>query len=423
MRPGRTSRRGTAYTSRMSRKIRVGLVFGGRSCEHEVSLSSARSVYAAIDRAQYDLTLIHIAKDGEWRLPAPEAAARLTEDPAGGERGDPPPILTGRGAGDTLPVLVGYPDGGRLLTRGAGAVEPLAPAASGAGDGNAGAEGGGDVPALAAASLDVVFPLLHGPFGEDGTVQGLLELAGLPYVGAGVVGSATAMDKAMMKRAFRAEGLPMMDYAVVRRSQWRREPDRVRAEAEARLGYPMFVKPANLGSSVGVHRIDDASSFPGLVEDAAAYDTKVLIEAAALDCHEIECAVLGNDDPRASVVGEIVPSREFYDYDAKYVDEASELVIPAPLPPETAERVRELAVAAFRAVEARGLARVDFFVERGDERRIHVNEVNTMPGFTPISMYPKLWEASGIPYSELIDRLIRLALEEHRDRRDVRAVL
>ena len=201
----------------------------------------------------------------------------------------------------------------------------------------------------------------------------------------------------MMKRALRAEGLPMMDYAVVRRSQWRREPDRVRAEAEARLGYPMFVKPANLGSSVGVHRIDDAGSFPGLVEDAAAYDTKVLIEAAALDCHEIECAVLGNDDPQASVVGEIVPSREFYDYDAKYVDEASELVIPAPLPPETAERVRELAVAAFRAVEARGLARVDFFVERSDERRIHVNEVNTMPGFTPISMYPKLWEGERDP--------------------------
>ena len=269
----------------------------------------------------------------------------------------------------------------------------------------------------------MVFPLLHGPFGEDGTVQGLLELAGLPYVGAGVVGSAAAMDKAMMKRAFRAEGLPVMDYLVVRRSEWRRDPGRVQAEAETRLGYPMFVKPANLGSSVGVHRIDDSGAFPRLVEDAAAYDTKVLIETAALDCHEIECAVLGNDDPQASVVGEIVPSREFYDYDAKYVDDASELIIPAPLPPETAERVRELSVAAFRAVEARGLARVDFFGERGGKRRVYVNEINTMPGFTPISMYPKLWEASGIPYSELIDRLIRLAIEEHRDRRDVRAVL
>ena len=185
----------------------------------------------------------------------------------------------------------------------------------------------------------------------------------------------------------------------------------------------MFVKPANLGSSVGVNRIDDAGAFSRLVDDSASYDTKVLIEAAALDCHEIECAVLGNDDPKASVVGEIVPSREYYDYDAKYVDDASELIIPAPLPPETAERVRSLSVAAFRAVDARGLSRVDFFVERGDERRVFVNEVNTMPGFTPISMFPKLWEASGVPYSELIDRLIRLAIEEHRDRRDVRDVL
>ena len=286
-----------------------------------------------------------------------------------------------------------------------------------------GAAPDGDDPALAAASLDVVFPLLHGPFGEDGTVQGLLELAGVPYVGAGVLGSAAAMDKAMMKRAFRAEGLPVMDYLVVRRSEWRRKAGRVQTEAEARLGYPMFVKPANLGSSVGVHRIDDAGAFAHRVDDAAGYDTKVLIEAAALDCHEIECAVLGNDNPKASVVGEIVPSREFYDYDAKYVDDASELIIPAPLRAQTAERVRHLAVAAFQAVDARGLSRVDFFVERGGERRVYVNEVNTMPGFTPISMYPKLWAASGISYPDLIDRLIRLAIEEHRDRRDVRAVL
>ena len=405
----------------MSRKIRVGLVFGGRSCEHEVSLSSARSVFEAIDRRRYDLTLIHIAKDGEWRLPGGGSAAALpgaaASGPLGQGSGDTPPILTGRaGDGDALPVLVGYPDGGRLLARNAHAVEPFA--FPGISDGS-----GADASTPAGPSLDVVFPLLHGPFGEDGTVQGLLELAGLPYVGAGVVGSAAAMDKAMMKRAFRAEGLPVMDYLVIRRSDWRRDPKRARTEAEARFGYPMFVKPANLGSSVGVHRIDDRDAFPRLVGDAAAYDTKVLIEAAAVDCHEIECAVLGNDDPQASVVGEIVPSRDFYDYDAKYVDDASELIIPAPLPPETAERVRALSVAAFRAVEARGLARVDFFVERGGERRVFVNEVNTMPGFTPISMYPKLWEASGIPYAELIDRLIRLAIEEHRDRRDVRAVL
>ena len=403
----------------MSRKIRVGLVFGGRSCEHEVSLSSARSVFEAIDRTRYDLTLIHIAKDGEWRLPGGGAAAALLGRRAGRAAGEGggglPPALDGGKVDDARPVLLAYPDGGRLLARGTGAAEPFAldPAAGPGGDG--GAAGG--------VSLDVVFPLLHGPFGEDGTVQGLLELAGLPYVGAGVVGSAAAMDKAMMKRALRAEGLPVMDYLVVRRSAWRRDPDRVQGDAEERLGYPMFVKPANLGSSVGVHRIDDPAAFPDLVEDAAGFDTKVLIEAAAQGCHEIECAVLGNDDPEASVAGEIAPSREYYDYNAKYVDDASQIIIPAPLPPETSERVRALAIAAFRAVEARGLARVDFFVERGGARRVYVNEVNTMPGFTPISMYPKLWEASGIPYPELIDRLIRLAIEEHHDRRNVRAVL
>lgn len=402
----------------MQRKIRVGLIFGGRSCEHEVSLSSARSVVEAIDRTRYDLTLIRIEKDGGWRLPGREDPLL----PAGGsdvpgaagngqtEEGSAPPSHDPPDD-ESIPVLMGYPEGSRLLARRAGEAAPLEPGG-----------GSGTAPGME-ASLDVVFPLLHGPFGEDGTVQGLLELAGLPYVGAGVLGSATAMDKAMMKRAFRAEGLPMTDYLVVRRSEWRRDPDVVRGRAEARLGYPMFVKPANLGSSVGVHRIGDTAAFHGLVEDAAAYDTKVIIEAAARDCHEIECAVLGNDEPRASVAGEIVPSREFYDYDAKYVDDASELIIPAPLPEETAVRVRALSLAAFRAVEARGLARVDFFVERGGGRRVYVNEVNTMPGFTPISMYPKLWAASGVSYPELIDRLIELALEEHRERRNVRAVL
>ena len=432
IRPGRMDRRGTAYTSRMSRKIRVGLVFGGRSCEHEVSLASARSVFEAIDRTRYDLTLIHIAKDGGVAAtgrgrtpsasPGPEArpvppALRAARIPAPATRPGPPrrgirqaphgwrPGRRSRPATERAGHLLPFPPPAQARTttpspsswatrrvaacsRGGSARRaPIEPGGAGA----AGSEAG------VLPALDVVFPLLHGPFGEDGTVQGLLELAGLPYVGAGVLGSAAAMDKAMMKRAFRAEGLPMTDHLVVRRSEWRGDPERVRAEAEARLGYPMFVKPANLGSSVGVHRIDGSGAFRGRVEDAAAYDTKVLIEAAALDCHEIECAVLGNDEPRASVVGEIVPSREFYDYDAKYVDDASKLVIPAPLPPETAERVRALSLAAFRAVDARGLSRVDFFVERGGERRVYVNEVNTMPGFTPISMYPKLWAASGVP--------------------------
>ena len=271
-RPGGSRRGGPSRgpASRMPRKIRVGLVFGGRSCEHEVSLSSARSVYEAIDRTKYDLTLIHIAKDGEWRLPGGrgEAAPRLAgggaEEPPVSD--EPPPLLSGDDGGDSLPILVGYPDGGRLLARGPDAAGPLAPGSGpGAGRGLSDRpdEAGGDpMHAHAVPSLDVVFPLLHGPFGEDGTVQGLLELAGLPYVGAGVVGSAAAMDKSMMKRAFRAEGLPVVDYLVVRRSEWRRDPGRVQAEAEARLGYPMFVKPANLGSSVGVHRIDDPAAFP-----------------------------------------------------------------------------------------------------------------------------------------------------------------
>ena len=420
----------------MSNRIRVGLIFGGRSCEHEVSLSSARSVFEAIDRSKYDLTLLYIEKDGGWRLrrgadpirlAGPAAAAtRERGHEAGGAAApgtagaadeaagvESPPSPSSPPDHDSVPVLMGYPKGGRLLARSAGTAVPLAP--------RGGAAAGAD--ADAESYIDVAFPLLHGPFGEDGTVQGLLELAGLPYVGAGVLGSAAAMDKAMMKRAFRAEGLPTMEYLVVPRSQWRRTPHDVQARAESQLGYPMFVKPANLGSSIGVHRIDGADAFRDRVEDAAAYDTRVLIEAAALDCHEVECAVLGNDDPQASVVGEIVPSREYYDYNAKYVDDASELIIPAPLPEATAERVRSLSLAAFRAVDARGLSRVDFFVERGGERRVYVNEVNTMPGFTPISMYPKLWAASGVPYPDLIDRLIRLAIEEHRDRRDVRAVL
>ncbi len=407
----------------MARKIRVGIVFGGRSCEHEVSLDSARSVVAAIDHSKYDLTFIHIGKDGEWRLPAPPVADAGADADAASPAAALPAALAASGASGgedaSLPILVGYPDGGRLLARGPAHAEPLAPGGSGAPAKAAGGAGAGE-------GLDVVFPLLHGPFGEDGTVQGLLELAGLPYVGAGVLGSAVAMDKAMMKRAFRAEGLPVVEYFALARSEWRRGPEAVRARAEAALGYPMFVKPANLGSSVGVHRIDGPGTFRERVEDAAAYDTRVLLEAAARDCREVECAVLGNDEPRASVVGEIVPSREFYDYDAKYLDDASQLVIPAPLAPATAERVRALALDAFRAVDARGLARVDFFVGReegGGGSRVYVNEVNTMPGFTPISMYPKLWEASGIPYAELIDRLIELALEEHRDRRDVRSVL
>ena len=361
------------------KKIRVGVLFGGRSCEHEVSVTSARSVLEALDTDKYDVTMIGISKEGRW-LVAGDAVKVLQ---AGVVEGD-----------DLLPVVLDYP-GNSLL-----ALENGSP--------------GGE--------LDVVFPILHGPLGEDGTVQGLLELAGVAYVGSGVLGSAVGMDKEMMKRAFRAEGLPQMEYLIVRRRRWQAERKQVRRESEGRFDYPVFIKPANMGSSVGITKAHDADEFDQGMDEAATYDNKVIIEAEAVDCREVECSVLGNDNPEVSVVGEIVPANEFYDYDAKYVDDNSELLIPAPLSEQTTNRVQELARKAFETVDAAGLARVDFFVRREDEF-IYVNEINTLPGFTPISMYPKLWEASGIGYGDLIDRLIQLALERQEDRRHIRPVL
>lgn len=377
----------------MREKIRLGVLFGGRSCEHEVSVTSARSMLAAIDATQYDVTLIGIGKDGRWHVA--EDVARL-------------PAMRIVDGEDLVPVLLDYSEGQALLRK---ASEPKQ----------------GHSPGLLPTSnpmmqLDVVFPLLHGPFGEDGTVQGLLELAGLPYVGSGVVGSAVGMDKAMMKRVFRAEGLPLLDYQVIPRSRLENNLGRVRQTAEEKLGYPMFVKPASLGSSVGVHRIGDATQFQAAVLDAASFDEKVILEAAAPHCREIECAVLGNDDPRASVLGEIEPSKSFYDYEAKYADDSSRLSIPANLSAQTAAKIQHLALEAFIAVDAKGLARVDFFVDAQTDA-IYVNEINTMPGFTPISMYPKLWHASGIAYPALIDELIALAFQRHVARQSVRASL
>ena len=360
------------------KKIRVGVLFGGRSCEHEVSVRSARSVLEAIDRSKYELTMIGISKAGQWLMAGNARAvleAGVVEE------------------GGLLPVSL--EQDGALVGREGGPVDQR---------------------------LDVIFPLLHGPFGEDGTVQGLMELAGIPYVGSGVVGSAVGMDKEMTKRAFRAEGLPQVEYAVVRRHQWRQDPAGVQGRLENQLGYPMFFKPANLGSSVGVCKAHGPEEFRACLEEAAAYDSKVVVEAEATDCREVECAVLGNEEPQASVVGEIVPGNEFYDYNAKYIDDNSQLIIPAQLPPQVAEEVRQLSLRAFRAVEAAGLARVDFFVSRRDDQ-VYINEINTLPGFTPISMYPKLWEASGVSYAALIDRLIQLALERHRERQDIRTVL
>jgi D-alanine-D-alanine ligase len=300
---------------------------------------------------------------------------------------------------DLLPVLLDYPGSSDLISSNGTALD----------------RGG-------TRHLDVVFPILHGPYGEDGTVQGLLELAGVAYVGSGVGGSAVSMDKELMKRVFRAEGLNQLPYLVVLRRRWRDDPSQVRREIEERLDYPVFVKPANLGSSVGITKVHEAAELKYGMDEAARFDAKVLVEANAADCREIECAVLGNDDPQISVLGEIVPGNEFYDYNAKYLEDNSELIIPAPMSEDAAERIRRMALAAFRAVDGAGMARVDFFVGR-DESEVYLNEINTIPGFTPISMYPKLWQASGLEYGQLIDRLIQLALERQRDRQQNRSAL
>lgn len=364
----------------MKRKIRVGVIFGGRSSEHEVSLMSARSVMAAMDKTKYEIIPIGITKMGRW----------LTS-------GDPMKQL---GAGEEAPTA-------GMETRPADEAIEVAPKSSA-------------LVAMADASttrnsplaeIDVVFPVLHGPYGEDGTIQGLLELADIPYVGAGVLASAVGMDKVLFKDLMRAHNIPVADYRLVLRSRWEREPEAVMDELEAAFPYPMFVKPANLGSSVGVTKAHNRAELAAGLAEAAQYDRRLLVERG-IDAREIEVSVLGNEDPIASVPGEIIPSREFYDYAAKYLDNASALLIPAPIPPETAERARELALRVYRAVDGAGMARVDFLLER-TTGELYVGEINTIPGFTAISMYPKLWEASGIPYSELIDRLIQLALERH----------
>ncbi len=359
-------------------KIRVGIIFGGRSGEHEVSLVSAQSIMSAIDRDKYDVVPIGITKEGRW----------LTT-------GEPMKQL--RAALDKTPVAL-TPSPNPLPEAASQQTRDLIPGTREAG-----------IPVL-----DVVFPVLHGPYGEDGTVQGLLELANLPYVGSGVLGSALGMDKAAMKAIFRDAGLPTVSALVVLRREWETDPEGVAARMAREIGYPCFVKPANMGSSVGISKVHHPGELAEAMATACAYDRKVLIEMA-VEAREIECSVLGNDTPIASILGEIVPKREFYDYTAKYGDEDTELIIPAPLPPETTAAIREMALRAFCALDCAGMARVDFFLDKRTGQ-VYVNELNTIPGFTPISMYPKLWAASGIPYAELIDRLIQLALERFADK-------
>lgn len=361
------------------RKLRVGLVFGGRSGEHEISLRSARSVVHAIDRSKYDITLIGIDHDGGWQLLDESEFAALTavDNSAVVDSGRPVAMLPVPAQSKSIPI--------------AGANAP---------------------------TLDVVFPILHGPYGEDGSIQGFLDLADLPYVGAGVLGSAVGMDKDVQKRLLRDAGLPVLPFDTVSRARHDRNAGAVAAAAAA-LGYPVFVKPANLGSSVGVSKVDAAEDLDAAVALAFAYDNKIVIERG-IAAREIECAVLGNDEPEASVPGEIEANASFYSYAAKYIDpQGAVLRIPAAIPPELAVRVRQLAVQVFQVLDCAGMARVDFLLDK-QSGELYVNELNSIPGFTTISMYPKLWEHSGLPYPALIDRLLTLAIERHAARSRLR---
>jgi D-alanine-D-alanine ligase len=379
------------------KKLRVGVIYGGRSGEHEVSVASAASVIRHLDRQRYEPVPIRIEKDGRWTLadkaPTASSAAEVIEQARtpGAQRPRP-----GRHT-----VMVPYPNEETVLTverRGADVAEPEA--------------------FVTGLGLDVVFPVLHGPYGEDGTIQGLLELASVPYVGCGVLASAAGMDKAVMKRLFAAHGLPIVPWREVRHHQWLADPAGWAARI-AELGLPVFVKPANLGSSVGISKVKSAPALAPALEAAFAFDRKVVVEAAVPSPREIECAVLGNHEPKASVPGEVIPSREFYDYEAKYLDNGSRTVIPADIAAPLVAEVQRLAIAAFEAVDAAGMSRVDFLVAR-ESGAIYLNEINTIPGFTTISMFAKMWEASGLGFAALVDRLVALAIERHADRQKLR---
>ena len=352
------------------KRLRVGVLFGGRSGEHEVSLASAASVIRGLDPDQYEAVPIGITKDGHW--------------------------LVGEGAVKMLPEVL---KGGRRVMLTADPTEAaLVPLDRGAG----------------AQRLDVIFPVMHGTFGEDGTIQGMLELAGLPYVGAGVLGSAIGMDKDVSKRLCKEAGIPVVPWVTIHRWAWEQEPEAVRAQIEGKFEYPVFVKPATLGSSVGMSKVHSTEELAPALNLACEYGLKILVEKAVTG-REIEVSVLGNHEPQSSVPGEIVPHREFYDYAAKYLEDGTQLIIPAALKPSQVTKIQSLAIKAFRTLELSGMARVDFFLEKKGGK-LYLNEANTIPGFTSISMYPKLWEASGISFRELIGKLIDLAFEMHNEK-------
>lgn len=375
------------------------MLYGGRSGEHEVSLASAAAVFGHLDRARYEPVALRIEKDGRWSL-----AERPPTTVSAGEVIEQARLDAARPSRAGREVhMVAHQSEHTLLSI----------------DRSLDQADGGRHPIVTGLNLDVIFPVLHGPYGEDGTIQGLLELANIPYVGAGVLASAVGMDKGMMKVVFAAHGLPVCAYSVVRHTDWLTDREATATALESALGYPVFVKPANLGSSVGISKAKDRAGLAAAMDLAGSFDRRIIVEAAVPDAREIECAVLGNEDPDASVPGEVIPSREFYDYEAKYLDEGSKTVIPADLPAHLVEQVRRLSIQAFKAIDCAGMARVDFLLSRRDGS-VFVNEVNTIPGFTTISMYSKMWQASGVPYPELLDRLIALALERHAAKQQLR---
>ena len=377
------------------------MIYGGRSGEHEVSLASAAAVFKNLDPVRYEAIPIKIEKDGRWSLPERPPAIDKAADVIHETHA---PRLEADDRRETH--LVARPGGDTLVT-----LDPSTRAEKPARSGQATVSG---------VKLDVVFPVLHGPYGEDGTVQGLLELANVPYVGAGVLASAVGMDKAAMKLVFAAKGLPICDYEVVLRRDWQHDERATLQTVVDRLGFPVFVKPANLGSSVGISKAKHVAELRTAIKLAGEFDRKVIVEAAVPKAREIEVAVLGNDEPDASVPGEIIPSGEFYDYEAKYLNADSRDVIPAPLPERLTQEIRQLAVAAFKALDCAGMARVDFLLADDGTGSLYVNELNTIPGFTTISMYSKMWAASGVSYPQLIDRLIALAIERHTEKQQLR---
>ncbi|MEM7194182.1 MAG: D-alanine--D-alanine ligase family protein [Pseudomonadota bacterium] len=372
----------------MSEKLNLGILFGGRSCEHEVSVTSAKSMLESVNQDKYNIHLIGIDKDGHWHL------------------------------GDSIEQLIQSREVRRVSSEPRSTASDLVCLQT-CNNGNLEAI---DNTSTSIAKLDVVFPMLHGTFGEDGTIQGLFELAGIPYVGCGVAASAIAMDKALAKQVFSAAGIPQAPCEILHYGDWLEHGQNVIPKVEQKLGYPMFVKPANMGSSVGVSKAANRNVLVTGIEHAFEFDNKVVVESSMENCHEVECSVLGNNRPIASLVGEILPGAEFYNYETKYLDDKSETRIPADIPENIADAVRDLAIRAFRAIDGSGLSRVDFFVNR-ENHAIYLNEINTLPGFTPISMYPKMWQASGINYPDLIDQLIELAISRNAEQNRLKRAL